>query len=80
MNSIRIDLGGREYVWIGMFGCVLASKERGIKDHEVRYISGELFYAKNRFDYFTGKLVYWAPCQDVDMEWIRRFKAKIIGC
>jgi len=85
MSRICVWIGGREYEWVGGLGCVLESRERGIKDNEVRYIAGEFFEAINREYYhlmgFTkGKSVAWTPCREIDAAWIRNFKRKILHC
>lgn len=85
MSDIRVSLCGRDYEWSGGLGSVLISRERGIKDGEVRYIAGELFYASNRehyylLEYSKGRGANWIPCRDFDMDWVRSFKRKILEC
>ncbi len=45
MNDLAISIGGVTYKWGGSLGCVISSRERGVKNGDVRMIRDELFYA-----------------------------------
>lgn len=44
-KDVRFNLEGRRYRWVGTFGNLIESYEKGVKRHDVRVIGGELFYA-----------------------------------
>ena len=80
MGRITVDIAGRTYCWSGGFASVLTSQEKNIKDDDVRYIAGELLYARNDSlaRRFRMAVVNWIPCKNIDAEWIRTFKKRIL--
>lgn len=71
------------YEWHGSFGSVLASRERGRRPGDVRYIKGHLFYAYmihrcGRY-WWSKPEVSWIPILDMTLGWIRDFKQELFG-
>lgn len=75
--EIRLNIDGRWYEWVGGFGAIIVSREKGVKRGDVRVIGGELFYVASIWGegYWRKPSAHWAMPK-VSHEEIQRIKAK----
>lgn len=79
VERIYITIDERKYEWSGYFGCVLNSRERKVKQGDVRIIAGEFMYAYRVYKHFLERPeVYWCFVNN-DLEKINSFKKKVFG-
>jgi hypothetical protein len=80
-GRIRVEISGRQYEWEGGFGAILKSRESGVKQGEVRMIAGSTLFAYHVYQprWWRTPEVWWSR-NEIDAEWIRSFKAHILGC
>lgn len=78
-DTLKATISGVEYTWVGGFGAVLTSAERGVKRGEVRMIGNVIFYSLGTYLGLSSREVSWCPQQDIDAEWIRAFKAAVFS-
>ena len=70
---------GRVYEWVGGFGAIFKSRERGRYAGDVRMIAGELFYVFDTYPkHFRKAEVLWTQ-QYLTAEHIRELQAKVFG-
>ncbi len=67
---IKFTAEDREYTWEGVYGCYFSSKERRVKQGDVRVIDGIVFQARYIFAYCK-----W-PWQAPQISWIPVFTNK----
>ena len=77
-HTMRATYRGVEYVWVGGFGAILQSHERGISVGNCRMIGNVLFSAYMVSRSGWKREVGWTV-DGVDAEWIRRFKRAFFG-
>lgn len=79
-NSLRLNIGRVEYRWLGGTG-VMFSRER-VKKDTLREISGVLFYAGyiEKKGWFRKSIISWCTKEDVNYEWVHKFKKTIFRC
>lgn len=78
-ENLKATIAGVEYTWVGGFGAVLTSNERGIKAGEVRMIGNVIFYCRGTYRGHWQREVSWCPQQEIDAEWLREFKAAVFS-
>jgi len=75
--KLKATINNVEYRWVGGFGTVIESWERGVKRGDVRMIGNVVFFARTvDWKCFTSR-VAWCPQEDVDAEWLRDCRAAI---
>jgi len=79
MASSRIKKYWCDYEVVGLLGCALRRRERGVKFGEVRFIAGELMYAYQIYSgtLFTAPEISWSFVRDVGMEEMRKWEASL---
>ena len=83
-EKIRIDssdlaatIGDVRYRWFGGFGAVIQSREKGVKENDIRMIGNVIFFAYTVRGRFRTKLISWIPQQEISAEWIREFRRAV---
>jgi len=79
-NKLKFTVDGREYHWIGGFGAIFQSHERGRKPGDVRIIGGITFHVFQVYKrgMFQSPAVSWTvPNDDLQVEWIRSLRKSI---
>ena len=74
-SNIQFSIRGIKYEWYGGFGCILRSKEYGIKQGEMRMIGNIPFHAfgvYKRGPFQRYEIAWTIP--NATAEWIREFK------
>ncbi len=82
-NEMKVDIDGATYEWVGGIGCVVRSRERGVKSGDVRFIHRGLFYARigdnaNKWNPEVSWISVYKDDQNFD--YIRKFKKSLFGC
>ena len=83
MSDPTINIDGVTYKWFGGPGCVIRSRERGVKNGDVRMIRDELFYAiVYPLAWPCKSEVCWVSVFEDEhcIEYIRNFKRKLFDC
>jgi len=78
--SLKATINNVEYEWVGGYGAVITSKEKGLKVGDMRSIGGiafEVSYINPRK--WRSPSVSWHPVEDFNMQWVKLFKAKLFG-
>lgn len=79
-KQLTCEINGRKYEWFGCFGAVLKSRERGVRQGDVRMLGDQMFHACYVWPRrFSKPEVCWIPCIEFDMEWVREFKKKVFA-
>lgn len=82
-ENIKFTIDDVQYTWNGGFGSVFYSVEKGLKKGELRAINGTIFRVSRidvkDFFIFTREVVHWTTVENIDCEWIRKFKLDILG-
>ena len=82
-RNIRLEVAGVEYEWGGGFGEILTSRERGVKEGDVRMIGNVTFHAyivrlcSHRW--VKPEVCWTIPYPHCTAEWIREFKASLFA-
>lgn len=79
-GSPRITIDGVEYTWVGGFGAILRSVERGRKYGDVRMIDGTLYYVYiiSKRGWCSAPEISWT-IRDPTTEKITEIKTKLFG-
>lgn len=82
-ENIKFTIDETEYTWNGGLGSIFYSVEKGLKKGELRAINGTIFRVfridvKNFF-ICSREVVHWTTVENIDYEWIRKFKLEILG-
>lgn len=79
MNNIRFNIGGVDYTWCGGMGCIISSRERGLKVGDCRVIADRLFYVYMVHPNSMFKCnVFWSM-PNCSTENVRKFKRELFG-
>lgn len=80
-KNIKFTIDDIEYTWNGGLGSVFYSVEKGLKKGELRAINGTIFqvFRIEGFSLSTRKVIHWTTVENIDCEWIRKFKLDILG-
>jgi hypothetical protein len=79
-SDLKATVRGIEYRWLGGFGAVVTSCERRIREADVRMIGNVVFFAnsvRRTWRWSRWRIVCWVPQQEIDADWLRRFKAEL---
>jgi hypothetical protein len=73
------EAGGRQYQWLGGFGAIFSSRERGLQPGDVRMIGDELFYvfAVEATRWRTPKVSWTQPNSRLSAEHIRELRRRL---
>ena len=80
-STLKFTINDVEYTWDGHTSSWFSSKEKGIKEGDLRYIHEEIFYVYyiSRGSFFNKDIVFWVPINDADScEKISNWKYKVI--
>jgi hypothetical protein len=81
-DNIEVTIDDQIYEWVGGFGSILKSWERGVRVGDVRCIYGEFFHARfiydNSWTWFARMEVCWT-LRDVSVERIQEFRQSLLG-
>ncbi len=79
-DRISIVINGRSYIWVGGFGAILSSYEKGLKQGDCRVIDGEMYYVYmiTNTGFFRKQEISWS-IPKVTIEHIREIKQKLLG-
>ena len=76
-TNLKATISNIEYEWVGGFGTVLISRERGINQGTVRMIGNTIFYAYTVYGRWGIRKINWVPQEEFTAEWIRSFREKV---
>lgn len=79
-TNLKATIADVEYLWLGKFGAVLESRERGVKVGDTRVIGTVLFFANwvQLGCWPWRPRIAWRPLE-VSEEWMAEFKRKMFA-
>jgi hypothetical protein len=70
---------GTRYIWEGGLGATLKSRELRVKEGDVRYIGGHLFYAYRVYSRRFVPEICWALCGGCKFEQMDQVRRDLMG-